>query len=350
MKALSHSDAYQVLLLQAADEGRGPLLFGDCVERARNAVLPFLVGESFPDVYLEHPLAGDPFLDATILLGQIERGTRIASPAAGDHAAMLDWFAETHRQHNEVSCGFELDIKEDVLPTAAIHFQPRTHIELVRPFCEIVGEPERADLYLDLASRMPEGWPLSFFGMFRGRPGSPLRVCGYLANDEKEACMQDPGRLASAFEQIGFHAYDDAMLEQVSALMTAAPGTVDFQFDIYPDGELGSVFAIDAQFGIAQPEAVRASFESGPGAGVMELLEGWGAADGRWKTAIESAFARALPIELDDGEAGRFAFTLMPQWVKARWKDGVLQPSKLYHLARANLLGPSAALDLTTTP
>ena len=78
MKALSHSDAYQVLLLQAADEGRGPLLFGDCVERARNAVLPFLVGESFPDVYLEHPLAGDPFLDATILLGQIERGTRIA--------------------------------------------------------------------------------------------------------------------------------------------------------------------------------------------------------------------------------------------------------------------------------
>lgn len=70
----------------------------------------------------------------------------------------------------------------------------------------------------------------------------------------------------------------------------------------------------------------------------MELLEGWGAADGRWKQVIESAFARSLPVELDGGEAGRFAFTLMPQWAKARWTDGVLQPAKLYHLAHAGVL------------
>ena len=67
MKALSHSDAYQVLLLQVADEGRGPALFGESVECARDAVLPFLVGEKFPDIYLEHPLMGDPFLDVTVL-------------------------------------------------------------------------------------------------------------------------------------------------------------------------------------------------------------------------------------------------------------------------------------------
>jgi hypothetical protein len=28
----------------------------------------------------------------------------------------------------------------------------------------------------------------------------------------------------------------------------------------------------------------------------------------------------------------------MPQWVKARWIDGVLQPAKLYHIASAGLL------------
>ena len=338
MKAVSHSDAYQVLLLQAADEGRGPALFGESVERARDAVLPFLVGEKFPSIYLEHPLVGDPFLDVTVLYGQAERGTRILSPVAGDHGEMFDWFSEVGKQHNDINCGFELDTKEDALPTAAIHFQPRAHIELVRPFCEIVGEPERADLYLDLAARMPQGWPLSFFGMFRGRPGSPLRVCGYLADAEKLACAQDPGHLVPVFDSIGFHAYNDAMLEQVSALMAAAAGTVDFQFDVYPDGTLGNVFAIDVQFGIELPEAVHASFESGPGADIMGLLEAWGAADERWKMAIESAFARALPIELDDGKAGRFAFTIMPHWAKARWKDGVLHPAKLYHLAHADVL------------
>ena len=212
MKALSHSDAYQVLLLQAADEGRGSMLFGESVERA-------------------HPLVGDPFLDVTVLYGQAERGTRISSPVAGDHGEMLDWFSEAVKQHNDITCGFELDTKEDVVPTAAIHFQPRAHIELVQPFCEIVGEPERAGLYLDLAARMPQSWPLSFFGMFRGRPGSPLRVCGYLADAEKLACAQDPGHLVPVFDSIGFHAYNDAMLEQVSALMAAA---VHIGFPILP--------------------------------------------------------------------------------------------------------------------
>ena len=338
MKVPSYSDAFQVLLLQVADEGRGPVLFGDSVGRARDAVPPFLVGDAFPGVYLEHPLAGDPFLDVTVLLGRIEAETRIDSPTAGEHAAMLDWYAGVRELHDDITCGFELDTKEGVLPEAAIHFQPRTHVELVQPFCKAVGEPERGTLYLDLADRMPQGWPLSFFGMFRGRPGSPLRVCGYLASEEKAACAQNPERLVAAFNAIGFRAYDDAMLKQVSALMESAPSTVDFQFDVYPDGELGPVFAIDVQFGIEQPEAVHAKFESGAGARVMGLLEGWGAADGRWKRSIDSTFARALPVELEDGATGRYAFTVMPQWAKARWTDGALQPAKLYHLANACML------------
>ena len=338
MKTLSHSQAFQVLLLQAADEGREAALFGDSVGRARDAVPPFLVGDKFPDIYFEHPLYGDPFLDVTVLLEQIEPGTRIASPAAGDHAAMLDWCSHAHAEHSEISFGFELDAKQDPLPAAAIHFQPRGLSDLVRPFCAAVGEPERAELYLDLAQHMPDGWPLSFFGMFRGRPGSPLRVCGYLANDEKTACAHDRKLLSDVFDAIGFSAYDDAMLGQISTLMEAAPLSVDFQFDVYPGGELGSTFAIDIQFGIEQPPAVRAAFESGPGARVMGLFERWGAADGRWRKAVESAFARALPVELDNGTSDRFAFTLMPQWTKARWVDGVLQPAKLYHLAHAGLL------------
>lgn len=337
----SYSDSFQVLLLQAADEGRGPMLFGDSLDRARNAVAPFLVGEKFPDIYLEHPLCGEPFLDVTLLLGQVDPGTRIESAAAGEHVAILDWYAKVRKEHGNVSFGFELDTKEIELPPAAVHFQPRSHMELVRPFCETAGEPERADLYLAQSARMPHGWPLSFFGMFRGRPGSPLRVCGYLDNDEKNSCAQEPKRLATAFDAVGFTAYDETMLRQISTLMAMAPGAVDFQFDVFPDASIGPTFAIDIQFDIEQPEAVRATFETGAGARVMEQFEDWGAADTRWKRAIESAFARALPIKLNGGETGRFAFTLMPQWTKARWTDGVLQPAKLYHLAHSGLLEPS---------
>ena len=338
MRIPTHGDAFQVLLLQAADEGRGADLFGDSLARARESVPSFMVGREFPDVYFEHPLSGEPFLDVTVLLGQIDPGTRIGSPAAGEHAAMLNWYANAKREHERVTCGFELDTKEDTLPVAAIHFQPREHDELVRPFCEATGEPQAAELYLDRAARMPKGWPLSFFGMFRGRPDSPLRVCGYLDDAEKRACAADPARLAVAFDTVGFAAYDATMLAQASALLAVAPGATDFQFDVYPDGSLGPTFAIDVQFGIEQPELVQRSFETGARARVMGLLEEWGVADGRWRQAVASAFARAIPVVLDDGSASRFAFTLMPQWAKARWMGGEPQPAKLYHLAHASLL------------
>ena len=334
----SFADSFEVLCLQIAADGRGPVLFGDSVDRAREAGRPFMVGEEFPSVYLEFPLSGEPFLDVTLLYSKLDSGTRIDSPAASGSEDMLDWYASACAGYEHVNVGFELDTGKPELPAAAVHFQPRMHTELVEPFCEVIGEPERAKLYLDLAARMPEGWELSFFGLFRGRPGSPLRVCGYLAADVKAACAENPAELAAVFDKVGFSAYDDAMLAQVSELMAIAPGGIDFQLDIYPDGPLGDAFAFDVQFEIEQPWAVEENFSSGPGARVMETLAKWGAADERWKLAAGAAFARAIPLPTEDGELKRYSFTVIPQWLKARWRAGVLQPSKLYYLGGAGFL------------
>lgn len=333
----SHADAFEVLVLQAADNGRGPMLFGDGKDLAVTAARPFMVGRRFPSVYLEFPLTGKPFLDVTVLYNEVEPGLHIESDGARGADGMLDWFSGIASEYEEVSCGFELDTC-DPTRVAALHFQPRAHKALVRPFCESVGEPQAARLYLELVERMPEGWPLSFFGMFRGRPGAPLRVCGYLDNEEKDRCAHDRACLSSAFEQIGFVAYDDAMLCQVSELMATAPSSVDFQFDVYPDTSIGSTFAIDVQFKIAQAKDVISSFESGPASRVMSLLETWGVADERWRLCVEATFARGINVVLDDGAPGRYYFSLMPQWVKARWTDGRLMPSKMYYLGSAGVM------------
>lgn len=338
MRIPSHADAFEVLCLQAADEGRGAVLFGESLGRARKAVRPFMVGEKFPSVYLEFPLIGKPFLDVTVLLGKLVAGTRIDSPAAEGTDNLLEWAANVCGKSDGICCGFELDVKEPSLPTAAVHFQHFARMNLVTPFLEAIGESERVRAYLDLAARMPESWPLAFLGLFRGRPHAPLRACGYLNAQEKTACAEDPARIANVFDTVGFDAYDNAMIEHASELLRAAPGTVDFQFDVFGDGSLGPTFAFDVQFGIAQPDEVRASFTGGPAARVLELLESWGIADGRWQLAGDAAFARAINVELDNGGTGRYAFTLMPQWVKARWTDRDLQPSKLYHLAKAELM------------
>lgn len=294
-----------------------------------------MVGEEFPSVYLEFPLIGEPFLDVTVLYGALDPGTSIESEAAAGTQGVLDWFSGASDTNDDISFGFELDTKESELPAAAIHFQPRRQKELVRPFCEAIGEPERADLYLGLSERLPKRWPLSFFGMFRGRPNSPLRVCGYLDKREVGICGRNPGRLSKVFDSIGFEAYDRTMLAQASELLATSRVGTDFQFDIHADGRLGDTFALDIQFGIEQPHAVQASFETGIAGTIMRRLEQWGAADERWRLAPEAAFARSIPMERDDGTIGRYAFTLMPQWVKARWKSGVLQQAKLYYIAKA---------------
>ena len=338
MREPSYEDSLRVLLLQAADEGRGEVLFGDSLNRVGNEAAPFMVGEDFPSVYLECPLVGDPFIDITLLYAKLAPGTHVEHPAAEGSNAMLEWFAETCAGQPEVCCGFELDVKEPELPAAAVHFQPRKNTELVRPFCETIGEPERAELYLNLAARMPEGWPLSFFGLFRGRPGSPLRVCGYLNSDEQKICADNPQHLADVFDEIGFTAYDNAMVQEISAFFAIAPGVTDFQLDVYPDGSLSNTFAIDIQFEIEQPEAVQESFENGAASRIMHLFEKKGITDDRWKLVPEATFARALPMKRDDGSLGKFGFTLMPQWTKVRWRDGVLQPAKMYYLANATFL------------
>ena len=334
----SHDMVYQVLWLQLAAGGRKEALLGAGSEHARMAPIPFIVGSKFPGVYLEFPLIGDPFLDVTVLYSQMEPGTRVHSEAAPDTGRMLDWYATVVAEHEGVNCGFELDTHEEVLPRAAVHFQPRQHLDLVEPFCETIGEPEKARLYLDLARRMPPGWDLSFFGLFRGRPQSPLRVCGYLGETEKDACGQDPARLKAVFDEIGFCAYDDAMLSQVCTLLQTSPKTCDFQLDVYPDGHLGDTFAIDSSFKIERPELVSDSFKRGPFAKLFGLFEQWGIADERWKLAADAAFARGLPVEREDGSKGVVSLVLLPQWVKARWRNRVLQPAKLYYLGSSDVI------------
>ena len=82
MREPSFQDALKVLLLQAADEGRGEALFGESLARATSESAPFIVGEEFPNVYLEFPLSGSPFLDVTLLYSHLKPGTRVDHPAA----------------------------------------------------------------------------------------------------------------------------------------------------------------------------------------------------------------------------------------------------------------------------
>ena len=119
----SNELACQALFLHAADEGRGTDLFGENWQETLDRVLPFVKGVPFPVLYLEFPLAGDPYLDVTALYSEIESGTRFRTEAAAGTEKMIDWFTQVSAQHDGLCFGFELDSNCSASAPAAVHFQ-----------------------------------------------------------------------------------------------------------------------------------------------------------------------------------------------------------------------------------
>ncbi len=330
-----NSIACQELFDQAARGGRKEILFGDSWKRALDTTMPLVEGVPFPTIYMEMPLKGDPFLDMTIGYKELAPGTRFNTEAIKGTEGMLDWLAEVTKENEGLYGGYEIDTSSDPIPPAAVHFQPRTRKELVQPFCDALGEPDRGKLYLSATQIMPKRWPLSFFGMFRGRPNYPLRICGYLHQEEINLCAASSDQIKKTFESVGFKAYNEDMIAQIALLLVEAREGADFQFDIFPDKSFSKTFAIDVNLNLRKKEKLSKALGEGELQGLRKLFDDWNIVDDRFDTAFGIATAKAVPYLTPEEKISFYKLIIIPQWIKFRWTDGVIQPAKLYCLAMA---------------
>ena len=325
----SQMTVFDALYSIAAGDGRGEALFGNSFGIARDAYERTLIGEGYPAVYIEFPLLGSPGFDLLSVHDTVRPGSRFAPGAGFGYQAMLDWFSSVRKKGANVSCGIELDTSVGETERAGVYLQYRRHTDLIAPFLESIGEEARAESFLAVVDRMPEGWPPAYVGLFPGRTGTPLRIGGYLGDAMQRACVDDPALLAAQFDRIGFSAYDGEMLSRCGALLSLAP-SVDFQFDIMPNGTLGDVFGLSLSFNETRPRDARACMEGGYGAQACGTLQEWGLADERWRLIAGAAFARHVPFDREDGSQGRFALCCMLNYAKVKFAGAVAQPAKFY--------------------
>lgn len=139
---------------------------------------------------------------------------------------------------------------------------------------------------------------------------------------------------------MGFSAYDDDMLGRCAEFMKHTP-SADFQFDIMPDGSLGDTFGLSLSFNETRPRHVRECMETGYGAEIMNLLQGWGLADERWKLIAGAAFARHIGFEKEDGTEGRFALAIRFNYAKVKFTACEPRPAKFYLTCLAGELVPT---------
>ncbi|MDO4805998.1 MAG: hypothetical protein Q4A07_01995 [Coriobacteriales bacterium] len=332
----SQMTVFDALYGIAARDGREEALFGRSIELARPAYQKALIGDGYPSAYLEFPLLGEPRFDLLCVHGHVRPGATFEPGAGFGYQAMFDWFSGAGVA-DDVSCGIELDCGDGETERASVYLQQRIHAELVAPFLESIGEGARAWSYEAVCSRMPTGLPPAYVGLFPGRPGSPLRIGGYLSDSARRACANSPRELARAFDAIGFCAYDGPMLGRCAEFMGEAP-SVDFQFDIMADGSLGGTFGLSLSFNETRPREAHACMEVGYGADLMSTLEDWGLADDRWKLIADAAFARHVGFERENGGEGRLALCVLFNYAKIKFTDCNPQPAKFYLVLQASEL------------
>ncbi len=248
---------------------------------------------------------------------------------------LVNNIADTQKIYPDVGFGFELDTEKTIVPPVAVHFEPRNNPLLATRFFELLGEKERLHLYDDMRKSLPKNWEPAYFGLFRERPEAPLRVCGYLQKDEVISCKEDPSRIKDIFDKVGFTAFDQTMISQITEVLRIEPAGFDYQFDIYPDGTMGKIFSIEIMLKERSEKSIRKSFEKGAALQILDLMRKYGLAEEKSRLLGEFTFERSVPVELKDGSLAPFHLGFRPKWFKIRWDNTKLVPAKCYFLLQA---------------
>ena len=312
-------------------------LFGSGPRRALSAYQKLLANGTCPSLYLEFPLLGPASYD--VFVGPYADGLRPGThlPKTNPPACHAAWeWASAQNGGPGFDLLFELDSAGPKARHAGIHFRHMGNLDAAENFYRAIGEDRRAALYRNVAQRLPKGWIPAFAAVFAGRPGAPTRLEAFPSPDDRLRIAKDPGFLGSCLEHIGFGAYNDHMLKEISTII-ALDRPVSLQFDILADGTPGSTLSV-ASF----VEKTGSDFHSlfKPGgiiARICDIYERMGVCDDRWRRVEEALFAKKDIRDINH-EQRWVTMVSTPICCKAKWIDATPRPSKFY-LVQRNAVG-----------
>ena len=329
-------EVFDLLYILAARDGREEALFGSSADLAYPVAKQALIGDIYPSIYLEFPLKRKPCFDLLVGYGEMPSGLRFAPDGGFGYQPLFDWFSSLPTGHG-ASCGFSMDTGSGETQRPGVYLQYRNQPDLAAPFLDVIGESGRFSSYSAALLRLPKGMPASYIGLFPGREGTPLRIGGYMGRSLQTDAARTPGLLGKCFDRIGFYAYDGAMLERCGEIFSLAP-SVDFQFNLFPDGALGDVFGLSMSFNRVSPRQAAEWMTTGCGRDMMLLLQRWGLADDRWKLLPGTAISKGIPVEGPRGEKKLLGLVVRFNYAKVKFKGGAPVSAKFYLRLHAGLL------------
>lgn len=345
---------YDIIYSLAAMDGREAALFGDYAPAAREAFSRSLVGESFPEIWLEIPLTGEPWLDFHALTSRKDiadetgaasepsdtntldaaseletRSPKITFSGQGeDYANALAWFAaqEPHKVR-QIALSYDTHLNDVDHPAVQLLVNGKD-LEVPVGFLKAAGRPDAEASYRAFAASMPANWYACYVGVFPGRQSassSPwVRVECIVGDKSQRAYAEDAGALRNDLAAIGLERFEDGAIEDIQTL-ARSPFPLELQFNIGADGAALPTVSASVRF---QPEDWTDSARTTEIMRLASWLQSRSLADGRCVQLAKTTYAKRATR---NGES--VLISCFPAFVKLRFSEGEPTFAKAYLMA-----------------
>ena len=329
--------AYRML---CADGGEG-LFEGSHpgnAELALDAFLSCSAGDVMPVLYFEVPLLGEPRFDLQVCIDRasLPKGAKLPESAPSHLQGAIDWLLQDGNGCTGVDFAFDVSAG-DIRSPQVIAFTNGCETCDLESFFARAGDADAVNRYDAAQLRTPQGWSSWYTGLIPQRQGHPVRLDYFVDEGKAARYSQDISLLAADLRQMDYSA-SDFELARCADLLTF-PFKLNIQLDVLEDGSVGPVLGYNAAFGALPASEVRASAADGEIARIMQLVEGWGLADERWR--LLSGRCIAVKFALPDDRI--LTMHSAPTFLKVRMTPERLVDAKAYIMCTVRLRGPSPA-------
>lgn len=335
---MNREELYDILYALAAKDGREAALFGNCRQAAREAFARSLVGDAFPELWFEIPLAGKPWLDFHSLTSYETVADTQARYAGHDEAygQALSWFAaqqpETVRQ---LSLSYDTSTGNVLKPAVQLlmyDFIPDVSLA----FLDAAGRADLRCAYSGFVKSMPPEWYPCYIGVFPQRSADRawVRLECITGSSYQQEYARDAATIRKHLSLVGLEDIGDDMIAGIQEL-ARSPFPLELQFDVGQDGAALPTVSASVRFQATD-------WQSGEKLNAIGRLAGWmqarGLADNRCALLAHMAFAKRATHGSESAMLSCF-----PAFVKLRYRNGKALDAKSYLMLQAFIDEPCHA-------
>lgn len=320
---------YDITYALAARNGRHETLFGPYAEQAHEAFCHSVPANTFPELWFEMPLVGEPWFDLHALTARedLEPGQSFDPGESGGYPEVFSWFAA-----QEPGIVRQLALSWDSSKNAerpAVQLLVGTSDPTVTcDFLAAAGREDAVASYRAFRERIPDTWFACYTGTFPNRPGMHLRVECTILREQQDAYATDAALLEKHLRQVGLANLGDTLVSRCQEL-ARTPFSLEFQFDVTADGSAGPTMSASVRFAPpSDPDDPEIFSVDGPAGELMQQVEAWGLADARWRQLADTVFAKRI----SRGQMEQ-RICCYPAFIKLRWRDGEPVDAKTYLIA-----------------